>query len=50
MAGLRLKKSKCVFLAEEVEYLGHKITKVGLQPTADKIEAIRDAPTPQCVN
>ena len=31
-AGLRLKKEKCNFSVENVEYLGHRITKDGLQP------------------
>ena len=35
-AGLWLKKSKCYFLAESVEYLGHVITNEGLQPTQAK--------------
>lgn len=30
-AGLLLKKSKCVFLAPEVEYLGHKVPAKGFQ-------------------
>ena len=32
-AGMRLKKHKCVFMMSAVEYLGHKITKDGLQPS-----------------
>ena len=47
--GLTLKKSKCHFLLEKVEYLGHTISEKGLQPTDDKIRAIRDAPVPQNV-
>lgn len=48
-AGLRMKKSKCVFMAPEVEYLGHKINCEGLHPTQDKIKAIREAPKPHSV-
>ena len=48
-AGLRLKKNKCAFLLPSVEYLGHKITKEGIQPTEEKIRAIREAPTPENV-
>lgn len=48
-AGLRLKKSKCIFMASEVEYLGHKINSDGLHPTADKIKAIQEAPKPESV-
>ena len=48
-AALTLRKSKCHFLLEKVEYLGHNISEKGLQPTDDKIRAIRDAPVPQNV-
>ena len=30
-AGVRLKKEKCVFMAKEVIYLGHRINKEGLR-------------------
>ncbi|XP_041475767.1 uncharacterized protein K02A2.6-like [Lytechinus variegatus] len=48
-AGLRLKKEKCVFLKEEVDYLGHTITEKGLRPTGDKVQAITNAPEPKSV-
>ena len=48
-AGLHLKLEKCAFMMPSVEYLGHKISATGLQPTDDKIEAIRDAPAPKDV-
>ncbi|XP_042372461.1 uncharacterized protein K02A2.6-like [Plectropomus leopardus] len=48
-AGLRLKRSKCVFLAPSVTYLGHKITAEGLCPVEDKVRAIKEAPSPKCV-
>ena len=48
-AGMRLKKDKCVFMMSAVEYLGHRITKDGLQPTESKVEAITKAPTPRSV-
>ena len=47
--GLTLKKPKCQFFLEEVEYLGHKISAAGLQPSDRKIQAIIDAPQPQDV-
>ena len=43
-AGLRLKHNKCAFLLAIVEYLGHKISAQGLQPTNEKIRAINNAP------
>lgn len=49
-AGIRLKRNKCEFLLPAVEYLGHRITAQGLQPTDDKSQAIRDAPTPTNVS
>ena len=45
-AGMKLKSDKCSFLLQEVKYLGHKITGKGLQPTAEKVQAIVDAPQP----
>ena len=44
--GLRLNKRKCQFLLTSVTYLGHVVDQFGIHPTADKMEAIRDAPTP----
>jgi len=43
-AGARLKREKCLFMLPAVEYLGHRISAKGLQPTDDKVKAIRDAP------
>ena len=45
-AGLRLKKQKCSFMLTSVDYLGHTISSEGLQPTREKVHAIKDAPTP----
>ncbi|MEL6931000.1 MAG: RNase H-like domain-containing protein, partial [Cyanobacteria bacterium J06600_6] len=45
-AGLRLNRKKCVFLAPEVEYLGHRIDSKGLHPTKKKLDAIMQAPVP----
>ena len=45
-AGMRLKQQKCQFLMSEVEYLGHRITPDGLQPTLTKVNAITEAPAP----
>ena len=48
-AGLRLKKEKCSFMNDSVTYLGHKIDAQGLRPIPDKIEAIKEAPSPKNV-
>ena len=41
------KKSKCEFFREKLEYLGHMISNQGVEPTTQKIEAIRNWPTPK---
>ena len=46
-AGIRLKREKCSFMLPSVEYLGHKISSSGLQPTDEKIRALKDAPVPR---
>uniref|UniRef100_A0A5S6QHL3 Reverse transcriptase domain-containing protein n=1 Tax=Trichuris muris TaxID=70415 RepID=A0A5S6QHL3_TRIMR len=46
-AGVRLKRDKCFFGVDEVEYLGFRIDKQGLHPTAEKVEAIQKAPNPR---
>ncbi len=48
-AGLRLRRDKCVLMAEEVEYLGYKLDAEGLHPVEKKISAIQDAKVPQDV-
>lgn len=45
-AGMRLKRDKCYFMLPQVQYLGHIISRRGIQPTEEKVEAIRNAPTP----
>ena len=46
-AGLRLKRKKCTFLADEVVYLGHRIDQNELHPVQDKVEAILKARSPE---
>ena len=46
-AGVRLKQEKCVFMADEVTYLGHRHNREGIQPTGAKVEAINQAPKPR---
>ena len=43
---LKLNQSKCVFLADDLTYLGHKITSEGFKPDPSKIEAIVKIPNP----
>ena len=48
-AGLRLKQEKCEFMAETVTYLGHKVSKAGITPVADKVRSIVEAQPPENV-
>ena len=48
-AGLKLKTSKCCFVREEVEYLGHILTPDGLKTNPRIVEAIKAYPQPQNV-
>ena len=45
-AGLRLKRSKYFFMMSSVEYLGHRISAKGIQPTEDKVHAVKDSHVP----
>uniref|UniRef100_UPI00398E6C23 uncharacterized protein n=1 Tax=Pristiophorus japonicus TaxID=55135 RepID=UPI00398E6C23 len=47
--GLRLKRSKCIFMAPEVKFLERKIAANRMRPTDVKTEAIKKAPRPQNV-
>uniref|UniRef100_A0A1A7YSF0 Gypsy retrotransposon integrase-like protein 1 n=2 Tax=Iconisemion striatum TaxID=60296 RepID=A0A1A7YSF0_9TELE len=48
-AGLRLKRNKCVFMRDEVEYLGYRVDAQGLHPMDKKVKAIHEAPAPKNV-
>ena len=45
--GFSLRQDKCEFMLQEVTFLGYRLDKNGVYPLADKIKAIRDAPTPR---
>ena len=45
-ADLRLKPTKCLFLCEEVPYLGYVISKHGIRPDPSKTDKVRQFPTP----
>ena len=45
-AGLKLKPSKCSFFREEMEFLGHKVTKEGISPLPNKVDAVRKMTPP----
>ena len=46
---LRVKKAKCEFMKQSVEYLGHSIDSQGLHTMPTKVEAIQQAPGPENV-
>ena len=46
-AGLRLRKSKCTFMADDVAYLGFRVDSKGLSVLPEKTRAVLDAPTPR---
>ena len=48
-AGLKLKPKKCHFGQKSVKFLGHVISKHGVQPDPDKIKAIKEYPVPRKV-
>ena len=48
-AGLKLKPSKCHFLRQEVDYLGHMITRHGLKTNPRLVLAVSEFPTPRSV-
>jgi cleavage and polyadenylation specificity factor subunit 1 len=46
-AGLVLNRSKCVFAAGEIEFLGHRVTAAGISPLQSRIEAVQNFPQPK---
>ncbi|XP_055908636.1 uncharacterized protein K02A2.6-like [Eupeodes corollae] len=44
--GLKLRRSKCAFLMESVDFLGHRIDGAGIHKLDKHVSAIRDAPQP----
>jgi hypothetical protein len=46
-AGIRVNISKSKFFAEQIEYLGYWITRQGIQPIINKVEAILNIKAPK---
>ena len=44
---LKLHPKKCFFFQKEVEYLGHILSKDGIQPMPSKVEKVMKFPTPE---
>jgi len=47
--GIRMKRGKCSFMQDAVEYLGHRVDADGLRATPEKIAAIEKGPLPRNV-
>jgi len=47
--GLKVKPSKCDLFKAEIKFLGHQVSVHDIEPLPDKIEIIRDWPTPKCL-
>ena len=45
-AGLKVHPGKCVFGADSIDFLGHRISAGKLEPQTDKLAAVRDLPAP----
>ena len=48
-AKLTFKPSKCFFGKQKVRYLGHIVSKHGIEPIPDKCKAVQDFPVPNTV-
>ena len=46
-AGLKLGPKKCHFAAQSCVFLGHEISKEGIKPPKDRVQAINDYPEPK---
>ena len=46
-ANLKLKAKKCEFFRRKVEYLGHRVSGEGIQPSLDKIQGLHGIETPK---
>jgi hypothetical protein len=47
IAGMRVNISNSKFFAEQIEYLGYWITRQGIQPIRNKVEAILNIKAPK---
>ena len=45
--GVKLKKSKCMFMKPSVEYFAFVVDRHGIHPSPRKIQAIQEVPEPQ---
>ena len=45
--GLKLKREKCNFIKEHLQYLGHIISEKGITPVPEKLDSIENMPAPR---
>ena len=45
--GLAINLEKCIFLAPEIEFLGHQVNTEGISPTRQHVAVITAFPPPQ---
>ena len=45
--GLIVKKAKCVFGVDAIDFLGHRVDRHGTRPLPEKVRALREMPTPK---
>ena len=45
--GLKLKREKCNFIEEHLQYLGHIISEKGITPVPEKLDSIEKMPVPR---
>ena len=46
-ANLKIKSTKCAFFQAKVQFLGHVISKNGLETDPEKVESVQNFPVPQ---
>ncbi|UYV65691.1 hypothetical protein LAZ67_3005154 [Cordylochernes scorpioides] len=49
-SGLTLNKEKCIFSVKEIKFLGQLITERGVLPDPNKVQAIREFPSPSSIS
>ena len=49
-AGLKLQPNKCAFARTQVRYLGHIVSREGIEPDPEKVRAIREFPRPSNIS
>ena len=48
--GLKINRSKCQFMKDEIDFLGYRLSKEGIRPQFEKTRAIKQAPKPKDVH